>query len=78
MKVSVIASFDTKGNVIPIYFRYEEYQIKVQVEKIWEEGPTLTRCCYFECSYIQNGYNRRVVLKYNYIHHDWELILSSN
>ena len=79
--VSVIAAFTSKGEIRTIYLRAveneEEYPIKVivVVEEYIEEN-IYDGHAIFECEYLHNNRAKRMTLRYDYIHHIWEIVKS--
>lgn len=71
--VSVIASFDRKGNIIPLYFRYgtdEQITIKILSSHALNSSP-YDIFLKFICKYMQENIMKSVRLVYCCKEHFW-------
>ena len=69
LPVSVIASFDTKGHITPIYFRYNNEPIRVNVISIKINVTSIS----FKCNYYIEELNteKTMTLFYRLTDHIW-------
>lgn len=70
---SVIASFDTKGNIIPLYFRANNSDpIKITVKSKRDCASSMI----FSCEYFLEDRNeiRTVTLQYDFNNHIWTIL----
>lgn len=73
IKTSVIASFDSDGNILPLYFRANNSDsTKVTVKNIRKCAD----CSLFTCEYMLDDSNevKTVTLQYNYRSHIWNIV----
>lgn len=75
-EVGVIAAFSTQGKIKPLYFNAMDEDggftpMKVYVLEEAEYHPLNYPYTLFKCSYVYNGVERRVVLKYSHNLHTW-------
>lgn len=73
IEASVIASFDTKGNIMPLYFRCNNSDpIRVSVKS----KRDCASCMIFSCEYLIEERNevKTVTLEYDFNNHVWKII----
>lgn len=70
--VAVIASFDSEGNIKPLYFRYNDERIQVSVKMCVAQVHDIV----FSCEYMIEYDNavRTIALLYRIDEHKWFII----
>lgn len=69
--VSVIASFDTKGHVRPLYIRVESESLKVH--SCWQK-PSFRGAIEFQCKVIDNNCLKNLNVIYNQSDNIWSIV----
>lgn len=74
--VSVIASFDRKGNIMPLYFRYgtdEQVTVKILSSRILNASPQDDIFLTFLCRYMHGDIMKSIKLSYCCKEHFWHI-----
>ena len=74
---AVIISVNRRGEMLPLYFKHEQTQYKVESAKLINLNDGTEVWKEYRCRYTDNGYERDLTLAYNVSSGIWYIKLNS-